>query len=467
MLMRKTKRLVGFAMALLMASAGQADSLLGVYQLARQNDPLLREAEANRLAVHETKPQALGALLPQISGSVNLTNDEQDINSVGTRNSVAPLPFVINARSDKLDWRVELRQTVFRWDQWVRFRQADKQLVQADLDYRAAELNLFTRVADAYFNVLAAEDTLIATSGAREAIGRQLEQAEKRFEVGLIAITDVQEAQAGFDQAVATEILARRTMATRKEVLREIIGDYPPEELAKPREEIPLISPAPADENQWVETALQQNFGLQSAQLAAEIARDDVRIARSGYLPSIDFVASHTDNRQNGEQDISEPVLVPNGVNDLDLETDVLSLQIAVPVFSGGVTNSRVRQAVYQHRAAKERIERAARQTERETRDAYLAVTSEISRVKALQQALKSSQTALQATEAGFEVGTRTMVDVLDARRQLLLAETNYARSRYDYIVNVLKLKEAAGVLAEPDIAEIDGWLQTAAKTPD
>lgn len=462
--MHNTRRLATLVLALLIAPAGHSDSLLEVYHLAAQNDPQLREAEANRLAVREAKPQALGALLPQINGSVNLTNDEQDINSVGTRNSVSPLPFVINARSDKLDWRVELRQTVFRWDQWLRLKQADKQLVQADLDYRAAELNLFTRVADAYFNVLAAEDTLTSTTGAREAIGRQLEQAEKRFEVGLIAITDVQEAQAGFDQAVATEILARRALANRNEVLREIIGEHPPRELAKPREEIPLVSPAPVDEDQWVTTALQQNFGLQSAQLAAEIARDDVRIARSGHLPSVDLVASHTDNRQNGEQDIYQPVLVPNGVNDLDLETDVIGLQIAIPVFSGGVTNSRVRQTVHQHRAAKERVERAARQTERETRDAYLAVTSEISRVKALQQALKSSQTALQATEAGFEVGTRTMVDVLDARRQLLLAETNYARSRYDYIVNVLKLKEAAGVLAEPDIAEIDGWLQPAAK---
>lgn len=462
--MHNTRRLIALVLALLIAPASQGDSLLDIYRLAAQNDPQLREAEANRLAVREAKPQALGALLPQINGTVGLTNDEQDINSVGTRNSVTPIPFVINARSDKLDWRVELRQTVFRWDQWLRFRQADKQLVQADLDYRVAELDLFTRVADAYFNVLAAEDTLTSTSGAREAIGRQLEQAEKRFEVGLIAITDVQEAQAGFDQAVAAEILARRALANSKEVLREIIGDYPPEKLMKPREDIPLVNPAPADENQWVETALQQNFSLQSAQLAAEIARDEVRIARSGHLPTIDLVASHTDNRQNGEQDIYQPVLAPNGVNDLDLETDSISLQIAVPVFSGGVTRSRARQAVFHHRAAKERVERSARQTERETRDAYLAVDSEISRVKALQQGLKSSQTALQATEAGFEVGTRTMVDVLEARRQLLLAETNYARSRYDYIVNVLKLKEAAGVLAEPDIAEIDGWLQTAEK---
>ena len=147
-----------------------------------------------------------------------------------------------HSRTDATDWQVQLRQTVFRWDQWVRYRQADKQVLQADVDYRVAELDLYTRVADAYFNVLAAEDTLAAKVAAREAIGRQLEQAQKRFEVGLIAITDVQEAQSGYDQAVAAEILAKRQLANSKEVLREIVGDYPGE-LAKPKDEIPLISP--------------------------------------------------------------------------------------------------------------------------------------------------------------------------------------------------------------------------------
>jgi outer membrane protein len=455
-------RLLGLTMLLSAAPLARADSLLEVYQLARQNDPQLREAEANRMAVRQAKPQALGALLPQINGTVNLNNDESDIDSTSTRNSPIPTTTLTNARSDRFDWRVELRQTVFRWDQWLRYRQADKEAVQADLDYRVAELALYTRVADAYFNVLAAEDTLAANVAAREAIGRQLEQAQKRFEVGLIAITDVQEAQAGFDQAVATEILARRALANSREVLREIIGDYAPQTLARPREEIPLVSPEPVDENQWVETALQQNFALQSAQLGAEIARDDIRIARSGHLPTVDFVASHFDNRQRGEQDIESPAFpsINNGANDVDLETDTIGLQIAVPVFSGGATSARTRQSVYQHRASKERLERTARQVERETRDAFLAVNSEISRVKALQQALKSAQTALQATEAGFEVGTRTTVDVLDARRQLFQAETNYARSRYDYIVNVLRLKEAAGALNEEDVGEIDAWLQ-------
>lgn len=444
------------------AASARADTLWEIYQMARQNDPQLREADANRLATGQAKPQAFGALLPQINATSSATNDEVNIRSVGTRNSAVITRSVTDGRADNLNWRVELRQTLFRWDQWVRFRQADKQVLQAEVDYRVAELNLYTRVADAYFNVLAAEDTLSANVAAREAIGRQLEQAQKRFEVGLIAITDTQEAQSGYDQAVAAEIVAKRSLANNKEVLREIVGDYPGA-LAKPGDDIPLISPNPADENQWVELALQQNLSLQSAQIGADIARDNIRIARSGHLPTIDFVGSHTDNRKNGVQDITSPVVVDNGLDDLDSEIDSFGVQITLPVLSGGVTNSKVKQSVYQHRAAKERVERTARQTERATRDAYLAVNSEISRVRALQQAAKSAQTALQAQEAGFDVGTRTTVDVLESRRQLFLAQTNYARSRYDYIVNVLRLKEAAGTLDDEDVQEVNSWLAPAA----
>ncbi len=469
--MVRTLTIAGFLALLLVTAPGRAETLWDVYQMARQNDPQLREAEANRMAAREAKPQARGALLPQISGTAAFGQDEVDSTrsgvSFGSVGGLTDSAF----RTDKDDWQVQLRQTVFRWDQWVRFRQADKEVLQADIDFRVAELALYTRVADAYFNVLATEDTLAANIAAREAIARQLEQAQKRFEVGLIAITDVQEAQSGYDQALAAEILAKRQLANSKEVLREIVGDYPGD-LAKPKDDFPLMPPTPADEDQWVETALQQNLSLQSAQLGAEIARDDISIARAAHLPTVDLVGSHTDSRQRGNQDVYFDPDPPGGGTltvggqAFDSETDSISLQVALPIFSGGATSSRVQQSVYQHRAAKERLERAARQTERATRDAYLAVTSEISRVKALKQALKSAQTALQATEAGFEVGTRTTVDVLDARRQLYQAETNYARSRYDYIVNVVKLREAAGSLAEPDLQKINAWLEPRAAAP-
>lgn len=208
--------------------------------------------------------------------------------------------------SDATNWNLELRQSVFRWDQWVNLSQSLKESSQADVDYETAQQDLVLRVAEAYFNVLAAEDTLNSEQAATEAIGRQLEQAQKRFEVGLIAITDVQEAQAGFDQARASEIVAKRTLANRQELLRSIIDDQPPS-LAKPGASLPLQAPNPADENQWVNTAMQQNRRLISSQIGAQIAKDEVRLARTGHYPTLDFVASR--NATNNEGFARSPAL--------------------------------------------------------------------------------------------------------------------------------------------------------------
>ncbi len=453
---------LGISALLVLAPLAQADTLWDVYQLARQNDPQLREAEATQMATREGKPQALGALLPQLSATGTAARDAASSSRSGLSFGSVFSTSESDTRTHRTDWGLQLRQTVFRWDQWVRFRQADKQSLQADMDYRVAELSLYTRVADAYFNVLAAEDTLDAATAAREAIGRQLEQSQKRFEVGLIAITDVQESQAGYDQSVATEITAKRQLANTKEVLREITGNYPGP-LAKVGASLALTPPDPANEDQWVEMALQQNMALQSAQLGADIARDNISIARSGHLPTVDLVASRNNTDQEGSTKGFFGATPTVGSTAMDSTSDSISLQATLPIFSGGVTNSKVQQAVYQHRAAKERLERTARQTERATRDAYLAVDSDISQVKALKQALTSAETSLQATEAGFEVGTRTTVDVLDARRQLFQAQTNYARSRYNYIIDVLKLKEAAGTLDDEDVRQANASLTAAA----
>jgi outer membrane protein len=320
------------------------------------------------------------------------------------------------------------------------------------------------RVSTAYFDVLAAQDTLVSEQAAKEAIGRQLEQAQKRFEVGLIAITDVQEAQAAYDQAIATEISAKRSLATSREAVREIVGEYT-KDLDGPQAEIPLVSPNPEDEDAWVATALQQNLSLQASEIAAQITRDDVRLARTGHYPTVDLVMTHTDTNITGEGTTTGPDGMGNIVTNRNpvgtsSEQDTIQVQFAVPIFSGGATNSKVREAVYRHRAAREQFERVARETERQTRDSYLGVISEISRVKALKQAQKSAQTALQATQAGYEVGTRTTVDVLDGRRQLFIADVNYSRSRYDYILNVLLLKQAAGTLTVDDLLEVNSWLE-------
>jgi outer membrane protein len=472
-IMRKISLLLNLSAALLLTQIGHADDLMAIYERAMRSDPSIREADANRLATLESKPQAVSALLPQLSAGSSYGYNQADGTRIvtipdATNNALIEATSPFDQDSTTLRWNVDLRQSVFNWDRWVTLKTADKQVAQAEADYRSAEQDLMVRVATAYFDVLAAEDTLESEQAAKEAIARQLEQANKRFEVGLIAITDVQEAQSAFDTATAAEILAKRNLASSKEFLREIVGEIP-EKLNKPKEEIPLVNPEPAVEDEWVTTAMQKNLSLLSSEIAAEISRDNVAFQRTGHYPTIELVGSYNSSDAKGDsaagvRDPADPtgdlLLGPPQTADNDRTGYDISLQLSVPLYSGGNVSSRTQQAVYEHRAARERFERTARQTERETRDAYLGVVSEIARVKALKQARKSARTALQATEAGFDVGTRTTVDVLEQRRQLFAADVNYARSRYDYIINVLLLKQAAGGLMIDDLVEVNGWLE-------
>lgn len=458
----------------LLACSIQAADLLTVYERALQNDPQIREADANRLASRESKPQALSALLPQINASGGVSKLDQESTRTTLINSdpsvpTSPLvPRTIGADSD-LDfttYELSLRQTLFRWDQWAALRRADAQVAQAEADYQAAQQDLILRASQRYFDVLAAQDTVDAAQATLEAFSRQLEQADKRFEVGLIAITDVQESRAAHDQAAAAVIQAKRALATARELLRELTGE-PFDSLAGPVDDLPLDSPDPANEEQWVTAALDQNLRVISARLATDIAKSDVSVARAGHFPSFDLVASREDQDFDGTQ-IGRSVAgerTPESPADQTQVTDSIGVQVTFPIYSGGATSSRVRQRVYLHRAARERLERANRETERAARDAYLGVLSEMSRVRATRQALESSRTALQATEAGFEVGTRTTVDVLDARRQLFEAQTTYSRSRYDYILNVLQLQLATGTLDRGDLEKINAFLKERAIT--
>ena len=460
--MNKLPLVMTLLASLVFASPAQAESLLEIYQMALQNDPFIREAAANRSATLQSKPQARGLLLPQVDFSGNWS----DTTSEGIRNTTfggINVATQFETQQDGWAWSVDVTQTLFRWDQWVSLRRSSKQVAQAEADYLAAGQDLMIRVATRYFDVLAAQDTLESEQAAQEAIARQLEQAKKRFEVGLIAITDVQEAQAGYDEAVAAEILAKRNLANAKESLREVAGFFEGP-LVSPENDIPLVPPSPADEEVWVETALAQNATVLSSEIGAEIARDDMRVTRSGHFPTVDLVASVGDTDVSGTGNFTggggAATTSPVGQ---DSSTEQIQIRFAIPIFSGFNQSSQVKESVYRHIAAKERYEAAARQAKRETRDAFLGVTTDIARVKALKQALASAQTALEASEAGFDVGTRTTVDVLIARRQLFAADVNYARSRYDYILDVLLLKQAAGTLGVNDIAEVNGWLEQAA----
>jgi len=427
------KRVLGLSLGFIMAvSTAAAEDLKAVYERALANDPQIREAEALRRATREAKPQAWAAILPQISGSASRTKAESEVEGQFPQEIVQNGQTVVfnflsssNSKPETDRWSLDLRQSLISWENWVAIKRADRQVAQSEADYQAAEQQLILRVSEAYFNVLAAQDTVDAQASSLEAISRQLEQAEKRFEVGLIAITDVQEARAARDSAAAAVIAAKRQLASTEEFLREITAEKY-RELAKPGDSMPLKSPEPQDEAQWVERSMEQNLALVSSRLAADIARDNVRIAFGGHLPKLDTSDA---------------------------------LQVTMPLFSGGAAQSRVRQTEYQWQAARERLTRVSRQTERQARDAYLGVISEISRVNALRQALESSRTALKATEAGYEVGTRTAVDVLESRRALAVAETNYSRSRYDYILNVMRLRLASGTLDRSTLDEVNTWL--------
>jgi len=312
--------------------------------------------------------------------------------------------------------------------------------------------------------VLAAQDNVQAQQASLDAISRQLEQADKRFEVGLIAITDVQEARAARDTAAADLIASKRSLATAQEFLREIT-DMQYAVLATPRATMPLQMPEPADPQKWVEASMEQNLALTSSRLGADIARDDVRVAFGGHLPQVDLVVGKS-HSQTDDTVAFDPVTGQfaggSAPSSITQDTDKsIALQVTVPIWSSGGTHSRVKQSEYRWQAAKQRLERVSRETERSSRDAYLGVLSEISRVQALKQALESSATALRATEAGYDVGTRTAVDVLAARQNLVAAQTAYSRSRYDYMLNVLTLKQAAGILDRKALEDMNGWLET------
>jgi outer membrane protein len=445
--------------ALLAGPASAADSLLDVYQRALQNDPTIREAEAQYLALAEVKPQARASLLPNVTLAGTVSSQYTD--TVGGAIQPSGVPLGSRSIFDQTGsgYSVSLTQTIFDWGRYTTLKQADKRVARAETDYEAAKQALLIRVATAYFNVLAAKDNLASAVSAREAIARQLEQAQRRFEVGLIAITDVQQSQAGFDDSVATEIQAQRLLATSYEQLREIIGDVVTE-LAGPTDELPLLSPDPASPEQWVKTALQQNLTLVSSRLAAEVADYDIDIQKGSRLPNVNLQASYSNNDNNRTTTIYQNGLPPI-VSPITQKPEGRSWQLNVqfPLYTGGLNRSRVQQAVYTHRAATEELERIGRQTERQTRDAYLGVISEIQRVRALKQSVESNRTALRATEAGFEVGTQTTVDVLTSQKNLSTAETTYSRSRYDYILNVLTLKQAAGNLSVTDVEQVNGWL--------
>ncbi len=427
-------------LCMLTAGAVQGQDLLSVYDLATQQDPALREAKRSLDSAREARPQAKAQLLPNlfIRGDAGYTSQDTVNSFVSTR----------EGREDYSDYALALRlqQPIYRRDLWIQLDQADNTIAQAEAQYAQAELDLMSRVINVYFTILAAQDDLTVSKAQTEANGRQLEQAKQRFDVGLIAITDVHEAQAAYDSSRADEIAAENRVDDAWESLFQIVGPYE-KNIAKLGEELPLSPPEPADIESWANSAVQQNYSVIAAINAAEVARKSIEIAGSGHYPTLDLAASYGIDRSNADEGS-------------DHNTGKIGFELNIPLYQGGGVSSKQRQAQYDYEAAMAFLDRERRSVNTDIRNAYRGVISNISRVNALKATMVSSKSALDSTQAGYEVGTRTLVDVLTVQSQMFNATRNYLGSRYQYIINGLSLKQQAGILSREDIARVNDWLQ-------
>lgn len=417
-------------------AAPAADDLLGIYRQALRNDPVFAQARADLGARREAIPQARAEILPDLRATAAFERVDQDQETAFGSTSDA---------FDDQSYGVEVTQPLLRLD---RFRERDRAtnlVSQAEAEFEAARQDLIVRVAERYFGVLDQRETLTAARAQRAAIERQLEQARERFEVGVVARTDVEEAKARFDLATADVLQAENELQNARERLREVTGQ-PAERLAIVREAVDLQRPEPDDEARWRQRAEENNWQLLAAREAAEAAMDNIRVQRAGHYPTVDLVAGYSDNDTGGT---------------FGGETEQLSIgvRLEVPLYQGGGTTSRVREAQARYTESREFLEQARRAASRSASDAFRAVETALQRVRALDQARTSTRAALDATEAGFEVGTRTVVDVLNAQRDFFDAERDYAQARHAYLVNILVLSEAAGILVEQDLVRLNRLL--------
>ena len=430
-LRRRTARAlcaVALPLAAALPAPAPAETLVQIFERARASDSEFRAAGAANRAAQEVRPQARAGLLPSASMGLdaNLTRFQRfrDLRSYSIVLSVA--------------------QPIHRRDRWIALDQANSRIARADALYAAALQDLMVRASQRYFGVLEAEDELSFARATLEAFEQQLRQSRQRFEVGLTAITDVEEAKAGFDLARSQLIAAENALDTAREALRETTGEYP-QELA-PLGRMPLVTPEPADIDKWTETALGQNLRLFASRHNAETARREIERVRAGHYPTLDAVGEHRRSDRISRSGVTRSTRV--------------GLQLNLPLYAGESVLSQTRESRHRYQQALDELERERRRTQREIREAYLGVNSGISQVAALEQAVRSSEAAADAVEAGFQVGTRTSVDVLNAQRDLFRARRDFARERYTYIRNVLRLKRAAGTLSEDDLRQVSAWLE-------
>ena len=436
----KRLKLTTLLLTSLISTATMAEDLMQVYSLALKSDPQLLAEAASRQAVGELDNQARARFLPQVGISADTGYIWQDTSSTSLTNG--------NRDYNNRGYNLSVTQPIYRKQNFIQQTQADIAIESATASYQIAEQALIVRVSERYFDVLGRQDDVTFAIAEREAIARQLEQMQQRFDVGISTITDVVESQAAYDLANAAVISAENELANTGERLRETAGKYV-EQLSALKTETPLVSPEPTDINQWSDVALTQNPSLLVSRSAVDTASQTIELQKSAHYPTLDLVGQKSYSYQ-GDSSFG-------GSSTTDQES--LTLQFNLPIDVAGGVRSRTREASHRLDQSMQNEEQQRRAVMRQTREAYNGVMSGISRVTALKQAVVSNEKALESTKAGYDVGTRTTVDVLNVRRDLFRARRDYAQSRYDYIVNTLRLKQAAGTIGLDDLAIINEWL--------
>lgn len=432
---RLAVRLNILAGSLLVAGSVVAADLLQVYREALVNDAQYAAARATVEAGREKLPQGLAGLLPTIGATAN---------SVWNQNDYSPKNSPGWSRDfNSNGWNLNLTQPLFRWQNIVQYDQAHWQVAQAEANFAQASQDLILRVAQAYFDVLYAEENLKAVRAAKRSIALQLEQAKKNFEVGTATITDTHEAQSRYDLANAQELAGENELQVRQYALRVIVGKDVGT-LSRLRAEATLQPPQPASMEKWVEAAENDSFSVQAQQAAVEVASREVERQRAGHYPTLDAVANYGTNKTMSSNN--------------PLETDMrnIGLQLTIPLYQGGAVNSRTREAAANRTAAASSLENARRSAQLAAKQAYLGVVNGLAQVGALNAALVSSKSALESNKLGYEVGVRINIDVLNAEQQVYVTTRDLAKARFDTLLAQLRLKAAVGALSEADLERIN-----------
>ena len=440
--------LTSLSLAPLTSQAAGEQNLLDIYQIAVNSDPTWAAARSGNLAAQEKIEQGKALYRPTVNMTSDASHSETDIRYLGNN---AVFRNAGHESFEVFGYGVNFTQPILRRENWVQYKQAQTQVSQADKQLIQSQQELMLRTSQAYFDVLMAQDQIDLINSQKAAISKQLEQAKANFEVGNATITDVNEAQARFDLLTAQEITALNDAEVRKRAVQAIIGQLP-ERLATVRNDLQTRSPEPLNMDKWVDLAAQNNLALSIQQEALTLATQEIDRMNAGHWPTLDMVGSYADTRAGGSA---------NGFGS-DLQNTTIGLKLNIPLYQGGAVSSRVREAIANQQKARDELEAARRKSDLDTRQAYLSLTGSVAQVQAYEQALKSSQSQLDSTNLGYEVGVRNSVDVLNAQQQLFTAKRDLLQSRYAYLMNVLKLRSAVGLLNENDLAEVNQRLISA-----